>query len=48
MAWGYRVFKQQDITWANVDPDLLGHNELNNWGLVTPFGHIDLGQHWLR
>ena len=20
----------------------------NHWGLVTPFGDIDLGQHWLR
>ena len=24
------------------------HNELTHWGLVTPFGDIDLGQHWLR
>ena len=22
--------------------------ELTHWGLVTPFGDIDLGQHWLR
>ena len=21
---------------------------LTHWGLVTPFGNIDLGQHWLR
>ena len=21
---------------------------LTHWGLVTPFGDIDLGQHWLR
>ena len=23
-------------------------NPLTHWGLVTPFGDIDLGQHWLR
>ena len=23
-------------------------SELTHWGLVTPFGDIDLGQHWLR
>ena len=28
-----------------ASPDL---NELTHWGLVTPFGDIDLGQHWLR
>ena len=22
--------------------------ELIHWGLVTPYGDIDLGQHWLR
>ena len=25
-----------------------GRYELTHWGLVTPFGDIDLGQHWLR
>ena len=24
------------------------HNELTHWGLVTPYGDRDLGQHWLR
>ena len=24
------------------------HLTLTHWGLVTPFGNIDLGQHWLR
>ena len=26
----------------------LGHNELNHCGLVTPYGNIDLDQHWLK
>ena len=26
----------------------LGLNELTHWGLVTPFGDLDLGQRWLR
>ena len=24
------------------------HHTIISWGLVTPFGDIDLGQHWLR
>ena len=23
-------------------------NQLTHWGLVTPYGDRDLGQHWLR
>ena len=26
----------------------IGHSELTHWGLVMPYGDIDLGQHWLR
>ena len=25
-----------------------GLSELTHWGLMTPYGNIDLGQHWLR
>ena len=24
------------------------NHKLTHWGLMMPFGHIDLGQHWLR
>ena len=47
-------FRQQAITWANVDPNLclhmasLGHNELTPCGPVTPYIDIHLDQHWLR
>ena len=27
---------------------LAASSALPHWGLVTPFGGIDLGQHWLR
>ena len=42
------------ITWINDNPVhwcifmLPGLNELTHCGLATPFGDIDLGQHWLR
>ena len=29
-------------------PFCLGLNVLTHWGLVTPYGDRDLGQHWLR
>ena len=29
-------------------PFSFGLNVLTHWGLVTPFGDIDLGQHWIR
>ena len=52
MAW----CRHQAITWANVDPDLcrqmasLGLNELthSHCGPETPYGDMDLGQHWLK
>ena len=28
--------------------DIEQHNSINSLWLVTPFGDIDLGQHWLR
>ena len=28
-------------------PEYFNPNGLTHWGLVTPFGDIDLGQHWL-
>ena len=33
------------ITLLKLLPWLLGPNELTHWGLVTPYGDIDLGQH---
>ena len=39
----------QVMSWTNDDIVIsVGQNELTHWGLVTPFGNIDLGQHWLR
>ena len=42
-------------TWSVPEPVLtcdhmtsLGINDLINWGLVTPYGVGDLGQHWFR
>ena len=29
-------------------PLCLGLNVLTHWGIVTPYGDIELGQHWLR
>ena len=31
-----------------IDKDIDFNQALTDWGLVTPFGDIDLGQHWLR
>ena len=38
MITSYEIcaFRQQDIAWANIDPDhmaSLGHNELTHWPL---------------
>ena len=33
------------VVHAKITDDL---QLLTHWGLVTPFGDIDLGQHWLR
>ena len=38
--WPSPAAARQDSIWTVV--------KLINWGLVTPFGNIDLGQHWLR
>ena len=32
--------------WGIIFPSL--RNSLTHWGLVTPYGDRDLGQHWLR
>ena len=49
MTW-YHQATSQAITWANVDPDVCHHMASlgRNWGLVTPYGDIDMGQHWLK
>ena len=31
-----------------ITSSLIIINQLTHWGLVMPFGDIDLGQHWLR
>ena len=36
------------IKFLKIFLHLPGDDELTHWGLVTPFGDIDLGQHWLR
>ena len=42
------------IAWTNIDPVQwfanvsASLNELTHCGLVTPYGDIDLGQHWVR
>ena len=46
--------RQDAITWTKDEPvhywhmASLRHNELTHCGLVTPYGDINLGQHWLR
>ena len=53
-AQSHNLVKQQAMTSANVDPDIchhvasLGCNKLTHCGLETPYGDIELGQHWLR
>ena len=37
-----------EIALLKSQPHLLGDNELTHWGLVTPYGPGDLGQHWFR
>ena len=41
-----------DMSFKIIDTRLQQHlpgtNELTHWGLVTPYGDSDLGQHWLR
>ena len=53
LAWG----ESTSDHWSSVDPPHKNvfpchHVEkschLTHWGLVMPFGDIDLGQHWLR
>ena len=44
-------FQYPDQNWMKISGSCSGldeHDELTHWGLVTPFGDIDLGQHWLR
>ena len=33
---------------AKWEPFCLGLNVLTHWGLVMPYGNMDLDQHWLR
>ena len=33
---------------GNVGVGPANDNMLTHWGLVTPYGDVDLGQHWLR
>ena len=46
--------QHQAITWTSLDFSLVWscgiylRVVLTHWGLVTPFGDIDLGQHWFR
>ena len=55
----YRVFglcfkESQAFDFYSVTPEICQCVQfafdcsLTHWGLVTPFGDIDLGQHWLR
>ena len=37
-----------EITLLKLLPHPPGASELTHWGLVTPYGSRDLGQHWLR
>ena len=37
MILNMRVWYESNFLWV-----------LTHWGLVMPFGHIDLGQHWLK
>ena len=36
------------VVWDTYSYSDINHGLLTHWGLVTPFGVIDLGQHWLR
>ena len=41
----YNVYHNIDVMWISLH---YSEWRLNNWGLVVPYGDIDLGQHWLR
>ena len=43
--WGSTSRAQRPLMTGIVRRQL---RSLTHWGLVTPFGSIDLGQHWLR
>ena len=51
---GLATSRRQAIIWTNGCLGYwhicasLGLDELTHWGLVTPYGDRDLGQHWLR
>ena len=48
VAFHYYIMSQPKIILAYYHFDTLNTFPLTHWGLVTQFGDIDLGQHWLR
>ena len=56
--YSHKIFARLlEILWAIFNADNTGdmdslinreYQKLTHWGLVTPFGDMDLGQHWLR
>ena len=39
------IFKESSAKCYQI---CMGSNELTHWPLVTPYGDMDLGQHWPR
>ena len=56
IGWGDGLPLNRQITITSTKDEIIhwhkyitpGLNELTHCGLVTPYGNIDLGQHWLR
>ena len=53
MKYGYgllfsKYYEHVSIVEYDIDMYIHINDVLTHWGLVTPFGDIDLGQHWLR
>ena len=43
----YVMYKEYDSYFCDLLSYIMA-NALTHWGLVTPYGDSDLGQHWLR
>ena len=48
MSWKTIVTIYYESYILKIQPQLPGGNGLTHFGLVTPYGDRDLGQHWLR
>ena len=44
----FQLVDVSPIFWNDKKILIYFHDLLTHWGLVTPYGHIHLGQQWLR